>query len=1198
MSVKGAGHRSWVSHLAGLRNEAAKEGGAVAPPSEPKVLSAPELPTDAGVRPASERLAGLRVPEKVAGEHGAALLDAMPEVAAVAAFAGAVEGFRSAAFNRILDQYYKVLGQGLALQPAEARGAYAKQAVGALHELLQAVGSGDHLVPALAASIGLFDSATRLRSQGRLQGDDPGFASAARQALGLRTALSPRAGVGRALLLLPQLVEQLELSRDKLGPIQRQRLLAEVVEFMTEIVPPIGFDQDVGAKLAKAVGDAAKDGRGEKISDILAGARRAFLIEFKPRREELLANLEPPAQVGETYGEVLKALKKVATANPTAPDALSQALNNFKAAAQNGTRNGANRTYYSGVAALVSRFAKEPAALPLLAFLGQHNSYLYRQGDDMEALAKERDPKALALGLSRLIAKSYNQLEIKPEWLDGVPEELALPVALAALTGALNSHNALVLKAGLAEGKGAVAKDQPYQAVLEMTQRLAVVLGRLGQTLDGEAAERVSLRIAREFNGDDTQPLNTACYALSQAVNAVKASLPRADLEGLVIGREEVPSLWQLVNPSARFRAPPAAIFNELVQATRQVAGKWSAETQTALARVLMQVAAALGNLDGEVAVPKQRVLTDLAAAVMLPEKLQHGKVQNPAAALRARPSFAAYVESHAELPPELAASAGLHLDAGQLGWVQERMEAAHGRDTKRALRDFVWACIAADRKDFIDVVRESKAPQKAISRLISTVGTAFRRDQLHTLDFDDLSRGIAAGEDPVAALIAAKNAAALREMPLGLKPEEITEEGMAQLESVTEAVRNLLSDGQAALKAGNVANQDGIDLARLREPFLDVLRQVARGKWPQARYETAVAERQLGMLTAEQREIWKMETVLSADSGGMPQALIAETAALARGLRQALEKDVQLAAPGLPDLGWNAASTEKLEARLVEQVAALRNTEAGTAAHKDIAKQASVTRDRLALLRFATAVSGAQDKSARELLSLVKPLMHDLTTTLNRLGQGGALEIAREISFALRQLVEAPRQGLYAVDEDGIDPLLNTTVGGCVHHTGFRAWALVGLSADANSKVIRTYDKDKFLYRTLMRLHPIETAGYKGPAIWINVPVANGGDDKHKALIYKVAAAKAAAMGIPLVTVGDYYGNEPLAGLGGKTAKQKVTFAIDPGHTQTYFNDYKFNGMGDPSGYGHDMTKVKVDAEGIMRPAIEACILFPKEVA
>src|SRR5688572_12113123 len=59
------------------------------------------------------QLLAAKVPEKIAGAYGAALLGALPEIAQLAALP--VEDWRARQLERALEQLYKILGRALAL---------------------------------------------------------------------------------------------------------------------------------------------------------------------------------------------------------------------------------------------------------------------------------------------------------------------------------------------------------------------------------------------------------------------------------------------------------------------------------------------------------------------------------------------------------------------------------------------------------------------------------------------------------------------------------------------------------------------------------------------------------------------------------------------------------------------------------------------------------------------------------------------------------------------------------------------------------------------------------------------------------------------------------------------------------------------------------------------------------------------------
>src|SRR5262249_38212412 len=80
---------------------------------------------------------------------------------------------------------------------------------------------------------------------------------------------------------------------------------------------------------------------------------------------------------------------------------------------------------------------------------------------------------------------------------------------------------------------------------------------------------------------------------------------------------------------------------------------------------------------------------------------------------------------------------------------------------------------------------------------------------------------------------------------------------------------------------------------------------------------------------------------------------------------------------------------------------------------------------------------------------------------------------------------------------------------------------------------------------------------GYKGPVLWINMASANGGGtEEHRQLLLRHALEKAKAMGLPVVTSQNDFGQAARV-VKAKIEHKSVRLEIDGGNTDVLFTDH-----------------------------------------
>src|SRR5204862_8113157 len=117
------------------------------------------------------------------------------------------------------------------------------------------------------------------------------------------------------------------------------------------------------------------------------------------------------------------------------------------------------------------------------------------------------------------------------------------------------------------------------------------------------------------------------------------------------------------------------------------------------------------------------------------------------------------------------------------------------------------------------------------------------------------------------------------------------------------------------------------------------------------------------------------------------------------RGLALALPREVRLGGEGLPDVQFDAASTERLRAVRAETVAAIRNAPKGSAEHRALGKKMRSLQSNLAVLELHQTLAGAlRREDAKKVLLALRPVLPAAETALKKLGAQGSCEATREL--------------------------------------------------------------------------------------------------------------------------------------------------------------------------------------------------------
>ncbi|MCK6546552.1 hypothetical protein L6R52_11950 [Myxococcota bacterium] len=1202
--IKGVGgNRGWVGRLSAERTVAEKTskpelgGGAVK-------AGAPIKAPDAKL--GASPLAGLGVPEKVLKDHAAPLGAAIADVTGIADFGGKLEPWRQRGIERIVEQLYKNLGLALSQVPAESRPALAKESLGAMRALMERTGGGDQLASTISAALGLFESGLRLTTQKRLvstPAEQLGAMKVAVDAVStLSDALATRAGTSTALNVFPVLVEQLERSRGALTPKARQEIWSAVSKLLVEDGPKTGTTQDLVAELAKALG-AALEAKPASVEAALTDTRARFFEAFAQPRRDMENGLALVPQLAEgtpsrAYADALNdALKKTLAAHPVTTAPLYPAMFDLRARADELLRAfpAEGLTFIPSIAAIVAKLGPTEVAEPALATLGAWitqlaNAPLASAGLEKAAAARDLGATArglveAALGMGRVAPADVPGLDVELAKLEKLAPTKALQVAVALAPvladGQGNTASVVrhVIEAAERGGKNDLVGFLRDFALRDRHLTSAFALYGISGN-DATKQQALAAAVASISTGHE---LGAAANVVASLVRTVEASLPGARVREMIApDAQDRPGLWKLADPGVRYRNGVEPFFDQLVAAAaRGGASRGDATVQTTAVRAALAIAAAVGNLDGNADLPFRRIAADLEAAFADAKELTWAKPEKNAVGLRAQNqhSVAAFLDAHTALPMELALTAGVHLDQPSMAWLTDRMERSAGRDTRRALRDFIFGCVDAGRLDLVEALRTTQAPPKAVSRAIAFVGAQFRLGQLGQVPFDRLVEGFKANVDAIAQVEQEKMKATLDGIGLGALIEggKATEVGLAELAKCKEPIKYVLEH----LVDGYVAANDGdhLQCGPVRAPFSKALQSIAEGTWPAPKYENEGGKRQLATLSGPQQALWRQESVTALNAPVNPeeQARLAETMTLLKGVAKALERSAPVVA-GIPNLDWSPASLGTLERVYAEKVAALRNVEKGSADHRKLSSEIGPTREALALVRFAVGVRGANGDPKTALLNL-KETLADAVSALKAAKMGAAVEVVRDAMYEAQAIKTSPKQGTYAVDTDNPEALLASSRGGCCDYTSYRRWVPAMMLLEANQKVIRVYEGERWSQRALFHFHEAKIPGdppYEGPVLFLNYAYGpNGGQQANasQALLYKHALEKAFAMGVPLITPADV--SAAARELGAQQQNVRIEVQMTPGTTGFNFSDYYFTHTEGHYDYVYDVHKL-----------------------
>lgn len=1088
---------------------------------------------------------------KLVDLHWPHLADAVGPAGKLAEAGNKLTGNPARVYTRAFANTQKIVSALLSALPEAERSEAATRTLTALAKVVESIGANALLPTALSAATGLIDAGVRMRARGTLEmtpddlkrlGED-----AADAVMSLLDGIRDRRGQSSMLNVLPRIVEELQLAHPKLDAAGSRAITQEVAEAITNRLPKSGTDLSELAQVTALVSQYARK-KGAKLDRVLDQAFSAHAAERKEAIEIARGGLNENPPVDQALGRLLDA-------NPTAPDSLLDAVEQLVAAAR---PYAARKELMDPVAKAVTRFAETPVGETVARHLATH-------------MAQLQNPNAIPLLTQAVEADNGNafaaQLIRAHLVAAGQPAEAhdALLPALDRLSEAGAVQVASVFGEAIAAGRGSpdlfemlieraeIGRDDDPIGTLERH-------ARTHQTLSGQLAHHPAIQEEKKALAEAVAavpPDGAAMGRLLSGLSTIKQYLPNAPLEKLVNeDKDGRPGLAQLAL-SADWAEDPINLLAQLCQDIQaQAAGK--RDEQGSLARAAIALALQCSGIQNAGAFHLPRIREDWRLAVEDPGALKSAaRPQQRAVGVRAKESVIGFLDAHPELPIDFAFTAGRYLTPDQIAWAADRLGKARGLDSARFLRDTVFALVATNRLDVMDAIVNAKSPPKAVSAVLKELASRLQLNDAQNAPFDAIVEGLKAGTDPIAEMKAREAKEAFQGVDLNQLAEgQVTDEGLAEVLAIKENVADLLTQYDAEFAKSYTFDND-VDMAKLREPYLQALKATLQGTWPKPKYEDEIGVRQLSICTPEQRAIWRQRTVTMEQDEEVPAAPI-DTAIvpLAHGLAKALEQEVHLAHPDLDGLSWDAATRDRLHELRDGLIEEARNAKKGSDAHRDASAKIRPITALLRVVELKLALDPLEgEENPAAIAAALGPVVGRAVAPLRKLGARGCASAARKIRESVRS-VSGPQAremtGAYAVDEDSLTAMIDSHKSGCLSFGDKRRrWGMCGSLTDANTKMLHTFRDGKQKYRTFLRLLPAKFGGYEGPVLFIETPRPDsGGQQADLALLHKGLYAKARAMGVPVVNASQ---NVP----DGWTRKnENVTLTFDWGHTGLYHSD------------------------------------------
>ncbi|MBK6683857.1 MAG: hypothetical protein IPG45_05235 [Deltaproteobacteria bacterium] len=276
------------------------------------------------------------------------------------------------------------------------------------------------------------------------------------------------------------------------------------------------------------------------------------------------------------------------------------------------------------------------------------------------------------------------------------------------------------------------------------------------------------------------------------------------------------------------------------------------------------------------------------------------------------------------------------------------------------------------------------------------------------------------------------------------------------------------------------------------------VLRAVAVGAWPDARYDGPMAARLLAPLMAEQQLVWRQATAWASDDGWRPdREVLLCRARLTGGLHRLLA-----VMPGSP----GPTSTDP------------RMGLKGSAQHRGLILVRREEQDRRVLLELSRCLD-ARGPGAATFDPALKITLGPARAVLLGLRQGGLAECT---SVLARAAALEPRggEGPYAIDDDRLSEFWCELPPGPNHPSGFRRGVTLTRAAEAHQRVVRVHQDGRRVALAGLMILSASWPGGRGPVLWLGPVEAQGGSTaEQRGLVEALAIHKAGLLGVPLVS-------------------------------------------------------------------------------
>lgn len=1068
---------------------------------------------------------GAQISEKVITKFGANLQPLAPEMKAIGQVALAMRPHRASQLSHSLDRFYGDLGKLLDRLPEPSRVEAGRVAVGALAKVVDRVGTGERLVPAIETlSSLLFFAKPKEKELPKLAEEAwTGLAN-------LLDALEGRSGAGSLLLGFRNLSEVVTKDLEKVDLPRRAGRWNAAVKFLLAASPAEGTTQGELGRLIGLYFDAAA---GEK--DPLRALEKAQALAEAPyegSRAALAGQLQVPPPVEEghpgraAHREISQALAEVLDRHRVGPESLFEVVEQVLAQVVNHSPGitAEQLLAYRRLAELIRQVAGQPCARTVLEHLGRHLPNLVAQPQAMAPLegvaTVEALPTALLASRAAELGRDVGAYEAGLAAMKRLGPTMGTAVALAVLPQLAEGHGAEILLATAQFARTAETSEQVGRFAVSFADSYA----RLAM-LPAETARELASALAAELDGK-IDPARAQFFG--QAALQVMAILPDVPIAKLARSdRPQEAGLLALPQQNLQNRMP----LTYVVRLLQVLAGARNVpeDTKVGLARRAIFIGNEVARLDRDPEAIMPRILDDWAQTLGDPGQLHAALKPGKKAGVQGlgQGSTLGFLEAHGELPAEVALTAGRHLSTEQITWLSEAIQSQRSHGKIRQLRDLVYGLVDSGRLDLLEALRTSPADHKAKDAVIGYVVQEYRLGRAGELPFDALRDGLNAGQDPVAPILAAQNAAALGAIfPAGAGVGALSPAHSAELKKHQAALQAFLQFFPDNARIWNLPSET------FKRPLIEWLKAYAEGRIAEHKYGSALADKQLAALSPAARALWSQEGVTAkAAAVPAPEGPEAdETRQLLRGLTLSLEQ-VKLRNQSWPDLDFNAESVAKLSAARDQHLATLRAGQKGTPEHRASSKALGPIIDRLSLIELKMsldAATAADGFAVGPALRGVQAILPSAARAIRRFGGATQADVMLELAGRITPEKPAAREGLYAADEDRLEAYLTSFgAGSCIDPVnGFNRPAIIEKMANPRYKMCRALNGEQPQARSFLRLMSVEIGQYKGLALWLDAPQATPGGNvgqEQQMLMYRHALGKAMAMGVPFFCAGGY---------------------------------------------------------------------------